>query len=502
MKVLASFLLASVMMMSTNTGRSEILAGWKLHSRDLSGSITADDIALHIVGGLISRGPGLTPDLSIANGYGSQGWSTSPTFPGIDSDSYYSITFTVESGWAVNLASMDISYSSPFAPPRVNAVEIRYAGDGYSTVFLQGGVGFSGDEHTISFADLTGLTGTVEFRLWAYSADSLTALFLLDNDNHFPIAGSPVGAVRFNGDVVPVTPPDIPPTALAGLDQNVRVGQTVHFDGSGSFDDNTESTALDYSWSIISRPSGSTATLTGADTATPSFVVDVAGTYDVQLVVTDEAGLSSTPDHVICSSANLAPTSVATVDFSLVIIGKTAHLDGSTSHDPELDQLSYSWTITAKPLGSVATLVNSATATPTLTPDVAGVYQVTLVVSDFIGPGTPASVQITATTVAGFAELQIVHASGIISGLTSSQITTKGNQTALLNFLSQAVVALQEADVATAIDKLQKSIARTDGCVLRGSPDGSAAGRDWITECAAQIDVYSLLNAALDALTQ
>lgn len=293
-----------------------------------------------------------------------------------------------------------------------------------------------------------------------------------------------------------------PPTAVAGLDQNIRAGDTVLLDGSTSFDDNTASAALLYSWSFSSRPAGSTATLTGATTATPSFVADVAGTYDVQLVVTDAAGLSSIPDHVICSSANLAPTAVATVDFNLVIIGETAHLNGSTSTDPELDSLSYAWTITTRPFGSVATLVNPSTANPTLTPDMEGVYQVTLAVSDFIGPGTPATVQITATTAAGFAELQIVNASGLISGLTAGQITTKGNQTALLNFLSQAVVALQQGDVSTAIDKLQKSIERTDGCVLRGSPDGNnGAGRDWITDCTAQTQVYSLLDAALDALT-
>jgi len=62
-------------------------------------------------------------------------------------------------------------------------------------------------------------------------------------------------------------------------------------------------------------------------------------------------------------------------------------------------------------------------------------------------------------------------------------------------------VALQKGMVSTAIDKLQKSIERTDGCILRGAPDGNGAGMDWITDCSAQNQVYSLLNAAQDALT-
>jgi len=143
-------------------------------------------------------------------------------------------------------------------------------------------------------------------------------------------------------------------------------------------------------------------------------------------------------------------------------IGETAHLDGSKSTDPDLDPLSYSWAITAKPLGSVATLVNAATAMPMLTPDIEGVYEVTLVVRDFIGPGTPVTVLITSTTAGGFAEFQIVNASTLISGLTSGQITNKGNQAAILNFLRQAVVALEKGMVSTAIDTMMMHVLLAD----------------------------------------
>jgi N-acetylneuraminic acid mutarotase len=299
-------------------------------------------------------------------------------------------------------------------------------------------------------------------------------------------------------DIYSYTIVGIPPTARAGLDQNIRAGDTVYLDGSASFDDNTASTALLYSWSLVSRPAGSTATLTGAATATPHFVADVTGTYDVQLIVTDSDGLPSSPDHVLCSSANLAPTAVATVDFNLLILGETAHLNGSASTDPELDPLSYSWSITAKPSGSTATLVNASSATPTLTPDMVGVYQVKLVVSDFLGPGTPATVEVTSTTATEFAKQKIVQASSLISGLSSGQVTSRGNQNALLKFLSQAVDALDKGKDAT--DALQKSIERTDGCFFRSFPDGNGAGMDWIIDCTIQIQVYSLLNAALQAL--
>jgi len=70
-------------------------------------------------------------------------------------------------------------------------------------------------------------------------------------------------------------------------------------------------------------------------------------------------------------------------------------------------------------------------------------------------------------------------------------------------FFVRAVKALQKSPphTATAIDKIEKAIERTDGCVLRGSPDGNGSGMDWITDCSAQAEVYRLLNEALGALT-
>jgi hypothetical protein len=50
---------------------------------------------------------------------------------------------------------------------------------------------------------------------------------------------------------------------------------------------------LSYAWRFTVLPTGSHSVLLGADTATPSFVPDVAATYAVQVIVTDSTGLSS-----------------------------------------------------------------------------------------------------------------------------------------------------------------------------------------------------------------
>ena len=196
------------------------------------------------------------------------------------------------------------------------------------------------------------------------------------------------------------------PTADAGPDQAVRVGDKVLLDGSGSFDDNTPSLKLSYQWSFAGAPTGSMAVLTGANTPAPSFVVDVLGTYLFELVVTDEEGLSSPPDEVLVSSDNLAPTADAGDDV-LVITGTSVTLDALGSSDPEDNPLSFFWSLSSAPAGSTATLSGATSATAFLTPDVGGQYEVVLVVHDFIGPSEADTVVITATTADTFAEIQI-----------------------------------------------------------------------------------------------
>jgi hypothetical protein len=57
-----------------------------------------------------------------------------------------------------------------------------------------------------------------------------------------------------------------PPTAVAGSDQPIHAGETILLDGSASFDNNTATADLIFAWSFSERPTGSTASLTGADT--------------------------------------------------------------------------------------------------------------------------------------------------------------------------------------------------------------------------------------------
>ena len=85
--------------------------------------------------------------------------------------------------------------------------------------------------------------------------------------------------------VVDVTAPNSGPVANAGPDQSVDVGDRVVLNGGGSYDPDND--PLQYTWTMISVPGGSAAYLDNASSMLPQFTADVAGTYLIELVVTD-----------------------------------------------------------------------------------------------------------------------------------------------------------------------------------------------------------------------
>jgi hypothetical protein len=289
------------------------------------------------------------------------------------------------------------------------------------------------------------------------------------------------------------------PTANAGTDQTVRPGSTVSLDGTGSYDDNTATNHLQFAWSFNSVPSGSGTTLTNANTATPSFVPDQAGTYLIQLVVTDEEGLSSAPAQVTIGE-NPPPSANAGPD-QLVIVNNVVALNG-VGADSDGDTLTYAWALTGTPSDSAASLASPNLPDTTFVPDQPGVYVAQLTVSDVVGPGAPDSVRITAITAAGYAEMQMQNASTQILGLPAGAVTNRGNQNAMTQFLSNAILALHDGSLTTARQQLEQAISRTDGCALRGTPDGNGPGRDWITTCGGQNAVYHSLLDALSVIPQ
>jgi hypothetical protein len=304
------------------------------------------------------------------------------------------------------------------------------------------------------------------------------------------------GIVHIHFDVV--LPPDAPPVAVTGGPYSVVEHQPVLLNGTGSYDDNGP---VSFSWSVASTPPGSNGgMLVNANTATPTFTPDMPGTFTLKLVVTDNIGQTGSAIATL-SSTNVAPIANAGPSVA-TYVGAPVSLDGSLSYDPNGDSITFAWTL-ARPTGSTAALSSSNTATPMFTPDVAGQYTATLTVTDqwgLSGPTSIASTLISVATPGDYAQSQSTSAINQVNVLPPTSVTSAGNQQALSNFLHQTIQAVQSNNIAQAINKLQSAITRTDGCVLRGSPDGNGPGMDWVTDCAAQIQLYNELTAALKAL--
>ena len=184
---------------------------------------------------------------------------------------------------------------------------------------------------------------------------------------------------------------NVPPVANAGPDQTVLIGQTVTLDGSGSTDANLD--PLTYSWSFVSCPSGSTASLTNPISINPTFQIDKPGTYVVQLVVNDGIA-DSAPDTVTITTVNSPPGADAGQDQS-VHAGSLVRLDGSGSSDVDGDILTFSWSFVEIPDESAAVLSGSNAVDPTFTADLPGNYIVQLMVNDGHANSTPDTITIS-----------------------------------------------------------------------------------------------------------
>jgi len=117
----------------------------------------------------------------------------------------------------------------------------------------------------------------------------LMCLVLLNSGFYMVLPGCDTGPSGGSGDD---DGPIDRPIADAGPDQFVKVGAIVQLDGSGS---RPLVTSMTYAWDFETVPDGSAATISDSNVVNPTFVADLAGSYEVNLEVTvdDESDLDS-----------------------------------------------------------------------------------------------------------------------------------------------------------------------------------------------------------------
>ena len=177
---------------------------------------------------------------------------------------------------------------------------------------------------------------------------------------------------------VVISDTDSLPIANAGPDRRAKGSEPIMLDGSLSSD--SDGDRLTYKWSIVSAPTGSTALLAKSDTPFAVLAPDVAGDYEIQLVVND-GNNDSLADTVLISEQNVPPVANAGPSQTYQV-GSNILFNGSRSSDADGDALTYKWGIVSAPTNSKASLVDATTAQPSITPDISGDYIISLVVND------------------------------------------------------------------------------------------------------------------------
>ena len=220
------------------------------------------------------------------------------------------------------------------------------------------------------------------------------------------------------------------PLADAGRKQSVLVGDTVTLDGSGSSDVDKDS--LIFTWSVVSQ--GANTQLSDIHSAHPTFVATAEGTFTFTLVVADSSHQSA-PESVMVEVAaqggNASPIAHAGTDRTTTV-STVVPLDGSKSSDANGHTLTYTWSIVKKPAGSTLALTPSDQVSTSMSPDVSGVYLISLVVHDGALSSAPDTVKITAT---------------VASASQSDQLVAMGIDPADAAYL----IANHPADVATVL---------------------------------------------------
>jgi hypothetical protein len=205
------------------------------------------------------------------------------------------------------------------------------------------------------------------------------------------------GLVDSAPDTVTINWENSPPVADAGTDQTAQTNDLVTLDGSGSSD--VDGDILSFFWTLITVPDGSSALLSDPTAVSPSFVVDVSGTYVAQLIVNDGM-VDSAADTVAINHENSPPVADAGPDQAFSSAGTTIQLDGSQSFDPDGDPLTYAWHIISKPPPSTTTLSDANSSNPTFVADSLGTYILQLVVTDDLGATSdPAQVVVSSGNV-------------------------------------------------------------------------------------------------------
>lgn len=240
------------------------------------------------------------------------------------------------------------------------------------------------------------------------------------------------------------------PTAIISDVPSILVNEEIQLDGTQSAD--PEGKDLTYEWEIVS-PSGR-ATLSNTDVAKPLFKASMTGEFVVSLRTNDGAKYSDTQTITITVNRNAPPMLIFEgLQTRIAVVGNPVTFDVSQSYDPEGTVLNFTWVLT-KPTGSSAILTTTDQSITQFTPDIAGIYSITIVVEDADG-NSKSMLFITSAT-------DTAILTGTVKGqITDTQKVGIPNAKLLINGIEHTTDASGMFDTVTALEEGAKTTITT-----------------------------------------
>jgi len=170
------------------------------------------------------------------------------------------------------------------------------------------------------------------------------------------------------------------PIANAGFD--LTGTETIPIGLLGFSSSDPDGDPLTYSWTFLSRPDGSAASIIASSSVSASFTPDIEGVYVVQLEVSDGEFSSTDTATITVGPFNNPPAGTLSIAGSAQIFAGESVTATAAFTDVEGEPLDFTWSLDA-PDGSSATLALSGDDTmATFTADVPGDYAVSVSVTD------------------------------------------------------------------------------------------------------------------------
>jgi hypothetical protein len=245
--------------------------------------------------------------------------------------------------------------------------------------------------------------------------------FVISGEGNFPVRSYNAGQGAYL--FIYYTDPNAPietPVALIKCDTSVGKDELVPLNGTTST--SADNRQLNYYWTLVSKPEGSTAKLSNASSPVPSFTTDQFGDYTVSLKVDNGIKVSEAV-QVTITAANQQPVANAGSD-QIHSRGTLIHLNGSGSADADGDLLNYRWEWIQKPAGSTAQLSSETEINPKFTADQEGKYLLGLTVSDKFSTSLADSVEISSIA----NQAPYANAGNDLTTITGSYLTLDGTK--------------------------------------------------------------------------